>query len=95
MSKATLESAKNWGIGSIVKKNITTKEGKQIEISEIKFNKGVEILVDGKKLNMTYNTAALFKSDDEKKHENLLKAEAQYNFKVVRDIVAQINRGDK
>jgi len=95
MSKATPETAQNWGIASIVKKTITTKEGKEIEISELKFNKDVEILVGGKKLNMTYNTASLYKSDDTKKHENLVKAEQQYNFKVVRDVVAQINRESK
>jgi len=95
MSKATPETAKNWGIASIVKKTIKTKEGKEIEVSELKFNKDVEILVGGKKLPMTYNTAALFKSDDSRKHENLLKAEQQYGFKVVRDVVAQINRGEK
>jgi len=59
---------------------------------KLKFNKDVEILVGGKKLNMKYNTASLLVSDDKKKHPNLLAAEKQYNFTIVRDVVAQINR---
>lgn len=95
MSKATPETAQNWGIGSIIKKTITSKEGKEFEISEIKFNKGVDIYVDGKKLNLTYNTASLYKTKQEEKHENLIAAEQKYGFEVVRDVVAQLNRESK